>query len=126
MNRDQLQEETINGQTYWFAPTMSDTLLDMPAAFLLPPFDEFTVAYSDRSALQHPDHIEQTSDPFINLGPVIVIDGRVVGTWKRTLGKRFVTVALRPFGALTAVEREVIDAAARRYADFLGLPVEIA
>ncbi len=121
-----LAQETIDGKTYWFSPALPDQPASSPVVHLLPAFDEYTVAYRDRSAVQHPLHIERTKNPFINLGPIIVVDGRVVGTWKRTLSKRAVTVALTPFAPLTNLERAGVEIAARRYGEFLDLPVILA
>ena len=53
------------------------------------------------------------------LGPVIVLDGKVVGTWRRALGSRDVTVTLSPWRRLAARDRAAIDAAAERYAAFV-------
>ena len=55
------------------------------------------------------------------LNPAVLIDGRVVGTWKRTLGQHAVAITVRPFGGLSRGERDAIGAAAERYARFLGL-----
>ena len=58
-------------------------------AYLLPFLDEYTVAYKDRSALADPELMEQidAASPVGILGPVIVMDGRIVGIWKRTMKK---------------------------------------
>ena len=53
----------------------------------------------------------------------ILVDGRVVGTWRRTLGRAGVAVELLPFAPLSARRRRTLAAAARRYARFLGLPL---
>jgi hypothetical protein len=54
----------------------------------------------------------------------LVIDGWVVGTWKRTLEKRKVAIETKPFRPLSQPENEALTAAAQRFGDFLGLPVE--
>lgn len=123
--QSQLEQEMIEGNLYWFSPAQSEAGIPSPSVHLLPAFDEYTVAYKDRSALQHPLHMEKTRDPFVNLGPVIVVEGRVVGTWRRTLGKGSVAVSLNPFGTLTEAENEALMAEVQRYGDFLGLPVTL-
>lgn len=55
----------------------------------------------------------------------LVIDGRVAGTWKRTLKKKTVAVAVTPFAALRKKDRPALDLAAERYGRFLGLLVEL-
>ena len=59
---------------------------------LLPPFDEYLVGYADRSAVLDPKHILSTNAGGGMLSAVIVIDGEVAGTWKRTLKKNDVEV----------------------------------
>jgi hypothetical protein len=63
-----------------------------PTAYLLPPFDEYTVAYKDRSAVLDPQHAKQANSGNGIFYPTIMIDGQVVGTWKRTLEKGLVRV----------------------------------
>ncbi len=123
--KSQLAQEIIDSKTYWFSPSLPCAPTPSPLVNLLPAFDEYTVAYKDRSAVQHPLHVDKTSDPFVSLGPIIVVDGRVVGTWKRKLGKASVEVALTPFGTLADAEHAGVEAAARRYGEFLGLRVEL-
>ena len=55
----------------------------------------------------------------------MVRGGRVVGTWKRTLTKRAVVVAVQPLAAFGAVDRKHTEAALQPYATFLGLPLEV-
>jgi len=88
---------------------------------LLPAFDEYTVAYRDRGAV-----IEAALAKKVNAGggminAIVVIDGLVAGTWKRTLGgAKSVEVQVTPFRALTEREQRGIDSAITRYKRFLG------
>lgn len=91
---------------------------------LLPGFDELWVGYQDRSALLEPAHHPKVN-PGANgmLSPTMVLDGRVIGTWKRVLGKQGVSIAARPFGPLSPQVRRKLEVAAERYARFLGVPL---
>ena len=62
-------------------------------------------------------------DPFV--APLLV-DGRVVGGWKRTLEGDTVTVTLDLPKRLSRADFLLVKDAARRYGDFLGLDVAIA
>ena len=55
----------------------------------------------------------------------MVLDGRVVGLWRRAIGREAVTIQLAPFGKISGRERERFQRAAERYASFLGMPAEI-
>ena len=54
-------------------------------SFLMPDYDEYGMAYKDRSALAHPDHDYWT----LPWNRAVVIDGVIAGAWQRTL---------RPYG----------------------------
>lgn len=56
---------------------------------------------------------------------IIVIDSRVVGTWKRTFNKNAVRLAADPFRPLSPAESQGFARAAERYGRFLGLPVSL-
>jgi len=125
MVKQQLISETVDAQTYWFSPSMAIRTEMPPSAHLLPNFDEYLVGYKDRSAAVK----EHYNDQFTELGSVVsyntvVIEGHVVGTWKRTLKKNTVIVETNLFRPLTAVEDDAINSAAQRYGDFLGLTVQ--
>jgi len=57
---------------------------------------------------------------------VIVIDGRIVGGWKRVIEKNRVLLTLDPFRALSETEQWALDLAVQRYQAFLGKPIVLA
>ncbi len=50
---------------------------------------------------------------------VVVIDGQIVGSWRRTLNKEAVTIEINPFRRLTKAEQRAVATAAQRYGEFL-------
>jgi hypothetical protein len=115
-----LEQETINGQTYWLALSPPTTKDPPSSAYLLPAFDEYTVAYKDRSAVLDPKYTKQANSGNGILYPVIAIDGQVVGTWKRALKKDTLVITPSPFAKLKRAETRAIAEAAGRYGKFLG------
>jgi hypothetical protein len=107
----------LTDRKYWTAPSAPPGG-SSPRAFLLPAFDEYTVAYRDRAAVLEPAHARH-ADGMDVLRPAIVVNGRVVGTWARALGKGSVEVGVSPFTRLGTTARRAAAAAARRYAAFL-------
>jgi len=103
-----LERADVAGRAHWLAAETGASAT-LPGSHALPAFDELLVAFADRSAALDPRHQEKLN-PGGNgiLNPVILVDGQVAGTWKRALTKRAVRV----------------DQALRRYAAFLGLPLE--
>ncbi len=59
------------------------------------------------------------------LAATVVLDGRIVGTWRRTVRARRVDIGISLFEPLTGCER-AIDAAAERYGRFLNLPPTVS
>jgi hypothetical protein len=54
--------------------------------------------------------------------PTVVIDGSVAGTWKRTVKKQEIIIALYPFSPLSTAHKRLVLAAAERYGVFMGMP----
>jgi hypothetical protein len=125
--KSQLECEVVDGQAYWFAPFTPAVGSQSPVAYLLPNYDEYTVAYSDRSAVYEgapPDHLDPRGVVLLNY--IIVVDSQVIGAWRRTLKKGRVIIELKPFAPLSDIQMAAIQEAAQRYGDFLGLSVEFA
>ena len=123
MVKPHLVQEVNDGQTYWLASSMPEAKYASPTAYLLPAFDEYTVAYKDRSAVLNPLHAKQVNTGNGIFFPTIVIDGQIVGTWKRTLKKSAVVITPSSFARLNEGETRAFAAAASRYGEFLGQPV---
>jgi hypothetical protein len=93
-------------------------------AYLLPNFDEYVVAYADRRAICESAHVK-TVDSRANVlfNHTIVLDGKIAGTWKRSIAKTRVTIEVKPFTPMNTAQTCKIAAAAKRYGAFLGLDV---
>jgi hypothetical protein len=118
--KSELESEEANGRTFWFAASPS-VRAGAGGAYLLPPWDEFTVAYRDRRDILEPKYARRVNAGGGVLSPVIVVRGKVVGTWKRTIKKDTVTVKPALFRALDRTDREAVAKAVDRYARYLGL-----
>ncbi|HEV7242904.1 MAG TPA: winged helix DNA-binding domain-containing protein [Thermoanaerobaculia bacterium] len=92
-------------------------------AHLLPPFDEYTVAYKDRSAILDPAFAKRLNAGGGILNAVVIVNGIVAGTWRRVLRGKSVEIAISPFRELTVRDARAVDQAAARYARFLGQTV---
>ncbi len=56
---------------------------------------------------------------------VIVVNGQLVGGWKRTLTKAALVVEVTLLVSLSKPERDAVDGAAQGLGAFLELPVEV-
>jgi hypothetical protein len=121
-----IMHDDIDGRTYWFAAPAPTAEEPSPTAFLLPNYDEFIVGYTDRGAvLDAPPAEKLDARGNVLFNHTIVIDGRVRGTWKRTLKKDAVTIDAVPFVPLDAAEARAVEDAAGRYGRFIGLPAAL-
>jgi hypothetical protein len=116
--------ETVAGQVYWFSPTLK-TIKEKSSAHLLPNFDEYTVAYKDRNLLIDTTKVKEMLGPFTLLGNVIVVDGRVAGTWKRTLKKDKVEIAISHLHVRCNTNIQLLKKAAEHYGKFHALPASV-
>jgi len=117
-----LAQEVMGDQTYWFSSSMPTAQEASPTAYLLPAYDEYTVAYRDRSAVLDSSYAKRADSGYGIASPTMVLNGRVVGTWKRTLKKGSVIITPNPFTRLKKAEERAFAVAARQYGAFLGLP----
>ncbi len=118
MVRSAFIQEVIDSRTYWLSPSTPTATVVPPTAYLLPPYDEYTVAYKDRSAILDPLYSQQTGHGIFS--PTIAIDGQIVGSWKREFKKDGVVITLNPFTSLSEAQNEAIVVAAERYGRFVG------
>jgi hypothetical protein len=118
--------ETIGGQTYWFPPSTPPEQDLSQTAYLLPNYDEYTVGYTDRSAIfdaLHTNKLDQREGLLTN---AMVLDGQIVGIWKRTFQKNTVVIEAKPFVPLSTTENRAFTASANRYGEFLQRSVKAA
>lgn len=88
---------------------------------LLPGFDEYFLGYTDRSAVLDAKYFDRIV-PGGNgvFQPMMVHEGRIVGTWRRKIEKKRVTLTLLPFAKKLRAD---FTASAEAYGAFHGKPV---
>lgn len=120
-----LTQESVDGNVYWMAMNMPVFRHDPKAVYLLPGFDEYMLGYKDRSAALDPRHVQKIC-PGNNgmFAPTVIMDGRVVGTWKRIIKKSVISIKVDFFGRQAKNSDALVDAA-ERYGKFLGMSVEM-
>ncbi len=121
-----LQQENIDGQSYHLNPEIPSGINALnKCVWLLPAFDEYVIAYRDRSALLE----KHLSKQVISLNgifyPVIVVNGKVEGLWKRTIQKDKIIVRINPFQPFNDDIKERVAASAAEFGKFTGKVVEV-
>src|SRR5574340_312557 len=120
-----LHKELFDGREYWFGHA-DRTAHTAARAHLLSVFDEYFSAYKGTAVVAP----EETSRRLRALGNaltgIIVVDGAVLGTWKRKLADDKVHLHLELFRRTADREREAITQAAERFARFHGVTAALA
>ena len=117
-----LERLTIGDTEHWIA---ADAPPPPPrralSVHLLPNYDEYFIGFRDRSAIGRRVSGTSTVTGGNALIPhVIVVNGELVGIWRRTVEKERVVVSLEPHTALTRRELDLVAAQVRRFGRFLG------
>lgn len=121
-----LESFELDGKTWWRAADTAYpvSLPEVPSAYLLPPYDEYTIAYRDHNPILASEYHETAVEAIFN--GVMMIDGKLIGNWRRSFpNKKTVLVEYAPFRDLTESEQAAFAAAADRFASFLELNLDL-
>ena len=108
----------VDRQTYWLPGAFPAPGAGGETAFLLPAFDEFLISYKDRS----PSLAAGSQAAVITVNgifrPVVLVNGQVAGTWKRTVKRGAIRLETELFGPVGPPARELIEHAAAAWGRF--------
>ncbi len=126
LSSSNLSKITVEDKIYWTAKDLPLDLPTIPTAYLLPGFDEYMLGYKDRTAALPLEH-NQKINPGANgmFAGTIVFDGRVIGTWRRTIKKANIHISLQPFKPFNRSQLNAISDAADLYGKFMNSPTII-
>ena len=115
-----LERIECDGKTYWTETTLPQ-MNTIQSTFLLPGFDEYMLGYTDRTlilAAQHAGKVVPGNNGMFM--PTIVMNGRVVGLWKRVLKKGQISIEITPFEKFTKSKIKAIALGAENYGAYIG------
>ncbi|MEA2684044.1 MAG: hypothetical protein QOK05_2372 [Chloroflexota bacterium] len=121
---DRLATEVVEGRQFWFAPVEPAGRVSTPFVRLLPNYDEYVVAYRERS-----DYYDRALDPVTFRGGVmaniVTVDGRAAGNWRRQPKGRAVELAVHPWLEFTRQVWDAVAAEVGKLERHLELPVRL-
>jgi hypothetical protein len=91
---------------------------------LLAGFDEYLLGYTDRTfQLQaiHNPRVIHVNGIFL---PTVLVDGQIVGMWRRKMTMGNLTVAPTLFAPLSKRDTHGLDEAVQRYGAFMEMPAQ--
>lgn len=111
---------TAEGQEFWLSPELAHASTKPTDVFMLPGFDEYMIGYDDRmpQLQDNAAYMPPKNGVFAN---TIVSNGKVCGEWRRTIKSKVVIIEHMLFEAFNANQRNALDNASRRYAQYVGL-----
>jgi hypothetical protein len=119
--------ETIEagGKTYWWggaAKASSNPKPAAPVVHLLPNYDEYFIAYKDRSAIgERLRERKEKAREGLFFRHILFIDGQVAGGWNTLAAKKNEPLSIEPVGKLSAAEKRGLDKEVERYGKFAGI-----
>lgn len=117
--KDKIDNDTIDGRDFYFVG--DNKVSKKPeCAYLLGAYDEYTVAYKDRSDIIEKENVSKV---FVANGfySMIVVDGNIVGSWRREVAKDKFIVQTKIFEKLTSSQMKLVEKEAKHFCDFFGV-----
>jgi hypothetical protein len=96
-----------------------------PIVRLLPGFDIYLLGYQNRDLAVPRQHAKRINAGGGMIHPVLLVDGRAVGTWKSKRQKNRLEVVVEPFDQLAIQVQQGLQAEVTDLARFLGVPASL-
>jgi hypothetical protein len=120
----ELESRQIGERTYWASGEAYGR--SRASAHLLPNYDEFFIGFRDRSAIgERMASVHHVTGGSTAITHVIVVDGQLVGGWRRTVADGRVSIAVSLAVPLSPAERRRVEQEIRRYRTFLGSEISV-
>jgi uncharacterized protein YcaQ len=89
---------------------------------LLPKFDSCLLGHKDRRRLIDLQFLKRVCRPAGDIAAVVLVDGRVAGTWTHKKTKKKLTVAITPFRKLNKTTADELEQAVASLGEFMRIP----
>ncbi|HKM89263.1 MAG TPA: winged helix DNA-binding domain-containing protein [Candidatus Acidoferrales bacterium] len=127
---DQLAEVSLSARPAWLLRkdlhALRASAFDRPVVSLLAAFDSYLLAHVEKDQFLEPRHYKRVFRSLGWISPVVLVNGRVAGTWRHSPGgSSRLTVSLELFAKPSRSLCDRIEQQAARHGDFLGRRVEL-
>ena len=106
---------------YFRMPTELKDLRNLQTTFLMPDYDEIGMSYKNREAMIDPK--AKTMNDLIkydSFSHMIIVDGKVLGTWQRIEKGKKLSVETKFFIPLSQAKQNAVGKAIKKYVEFFG------
>jgi hypothetical protein len=123
----ELEEVEVGGDPAWMMARAAadETGDDEPCVRLLPLFDAYVLGYRNRDFALAPQFAQRVQAGGGWIHPTVVVDGRIVGTWRQRRQGNALTVTVRPFERLDSGLLRYLEAEAADVGRFLGVEASL-
>jgi Winged helix DNA-binding domain len=126
---DELQELETASSRVWMLKAHASRREEFPATSLivrlLPRFDIYLLGYQKRDLVVSPQYAKRINAGGGIVHPTVLVDGRIVGTWKSKREKKHFVVMVEPFERLAPEIDGGLEAEVEDMARFLGEEVRM-
>lgn len=110
--------KTVNGRDFWMKKDIQIPPLNTDSVLLLPPFDEFVVSYKDRSEIIEKVHYGKVMTKNGLFSPTIMLNGKIIGSWKKINTKGSSKVELSFFEKIPKKTENLFNSEIKRVEQF--------
>jgi hypothetical protein len=118
----ELEQTVVDGRTYWFGPRSRGSSPRRPRVDLVQGLDERIMSYSESRDVDLV--LDARAGALVT--HAVLLDGRLAGHWRPVWKRGSVLVATWLSRRFVGAEARALDAAARRFGRFLGVPATTA
>jgi uncharacterized protein YcaQ len=126
---DELAEITVDNRSSLLlrddVPVLRAACEGSNSVRLLPHFDPFLLAHREKDHLLDPGHYKRVYRNQGWISPVLLVDGRIAGTWSYKLQGKKLLVTIQPFCKLSRAVSAAITREAETLSRFFGSNLEI-
>lgn len=116
---------SLDARTWWFPAGNVPTVRGVSAR-LVPNYDEYFIGFKHREPLLQRVRAQDATPAWRELlAHLIVLDGQIVGGWRRTTPGADGTLTITPIVPLTTTERRALEREAVRMSRFLECALEV-
>jgi len=115
--KSKLEEIELDGYTYYMAKGSKAGSIPSPLVYLLQPFDELTISHRNYEATIEESYIKKLRS--LNYFNILLIDGKVCGSWRKVTKKDDVEFEITGFRKFTGEEEKEIEEAKEEYRRFV-------
>lgn len=117
-----LEQFEQGGKTYWTNANQA-AKMPVPTVHLLPNYDEYLIAYKDRSAYATTLIVTPPAEIFYR--HILVVEGKVAGAWRVEAKGKELAVIVTVLVSLTKPQHKALEDAVELYGQFMATPARL-